>query len=53
MDWTEKVHEHFHHTASVYGQDNVWATMLYGSQNYNMATETSDVDVKTWFSLVF
>lgn len=47
MDWSAKVREHFDNAANVYGQNNVWVTMLYGSQNYNMATEASDVDVKT------
>lgn len=46
-NWSDKVKEHFNQASAIYGADNVWATMLYGSQNYNMATETSDVDVKT------
>lgn len=46
-NWLNKVKEHFNQASVTYGADNVWATMLYGSQNYNMATETSDVDVKT------
>lgn len=46
-DYLEIVRQHFYQASATYGEDNVWATMLYGSQNYNMATETSDVDVKT------
>lgn len=45
--WSTKVSEHFNFAVDTYGLDNVWATMLYGSQNYNMATEDSDVDTKT------
>lgn len=45
--WATKVNEHFNFAADSYGLDNVWATMLYGSQNYGMATEDSDVDTKT------
>lgn len=46
-NWLDKVKEHFNKASATYSIDNVWATMLYGSQNYNMATKTSDVDVKT------
>lgn len=37
-----------HHTLlqSKYGSRNVFVTMLYGSQNYEMATPNSDVDTK-------
>ena len=46
-DYLKTVREHFDQASATYGADNVWATMLYGSQNYNMATIDSDVDVKT------
>lgn len=46
-DYIETVRGHFDTAAEKYGKNNVWATMLYGSQNYSMATETSDVDTKT------
>jgi predicted nucleotidyltransferase len=32
--------------AQKYGERNVFVTMLYGSQNYNMQTPSSDVDTK-------
>lgn len=37
-----------HHAAvqEHYGEQNVFATMLYGSQNYNLSTPQSDVDTK-------
>ncbi len=47
MDVMLKVREHYEAAENLVGSDRVWATMLYGSQNYNLDTEDSDVDTKT------
>ena len=42
-----KVEEHAAIAREKYGEDQWWCTMLYGSQNYGLADENSDVDTKT------
>ena len=44
---TEHIHLHYMECAKHYGNNNVWATMLYGSQNYGLDTPDSDIDTKT------
>lgn len=41
VDWHAKA------AVDKYGADQWWCTMLYGSQNYGLANEHSDVDTKT------
>lgn len=38
---------HYRECEKKYGEGNVWVTMLYGSQNYELDTLGSDVDTKT------
>ena len=38
---------HYDECVAHYGKDKVWATMLYGSQNYGLDTPDSDIDTKT------
>lgn len=42
-----EVREHFEVARRMYGKDRVLGTFLYGSQNYEINTEKSDVDTKT------
>lgn len=42
-----EVREHFEIARKLYGKDRVLGTFLYGSQNYEIDTEESDVDTKT------
>lgn len=44
--WMGKLEQHYEHCEAQY-PGRVWATMLYGSQNYGLANEASDVDSKT------
>ena len=44
---TEHLKLHYDECAAHYGKDKVWATMLYGSQNYGLDTPDSDIDTKT------
>lgn len=41
------VYTHYKECKSQYGESNMFVTMLYGSQNYNLDTPNSDVDTKT------
>lgn len=43
----KQVNMHYKQVCDKYGAANVWVTMLYGSQNYRLDTEGSDVDTKT------
>lgn len=43
----DKVREHYEAAENYVGEDRVWVTMLYGSQNYALDTSKSDVDTKT------
>ena len=43
----DKVQMHFDLASEHYGANAPWVTMLYGSQNYHLDTEESDVDTKT------
>jgi hypothetical protein len=42
----EKLQRHYDHVISIYGEKAVVGVFLYGSQNYQCATEDSDVDTK-------
>jgi predicted nucleotidyltransferase len=42
----QKVADHHAALSAKYGSRNVFATMLYGSQNYHLSTPASDVDTK-------
>lgn len=44
--WLSRVKEHYDYVCEKYGKDNVLGVFLYGSQNYGLATEESDVDTK-------
>ena len=44
---TEHLKLHYDERVAHYGKDKVWATMLYGSQNYGLDTPDSDIDTKT------
>lgn len=44
--WNEALVEHYQNADEHY-PDRVWCTMMYGSQNYGLATEDSDVDTKS------
>lgn len=44
---TEHLKLHYDECVAHYGKDKVWATMLYGSQNYGLDTPDSDIDTKT------
>ena len=44
--WLTRVKEHYNYVCEKYGKDNVLGVFLYGSQNYGLATEESDVDTK-------
>lgn len=41
-----RVLEHHEYVENFYGEGSVFATMLYGSQNYGLSTPESDVDTK-------
>lgn len=43
----DKVREHYKAAEKYVGEERVWVTMLYGSQNYGLDTPESDVDTKT------
>lgn len=47
MNVMSRVHEHYEFTCNRWGEENVFFTYLYGSQNYGMDTENSDVDTKS------
>ena len=47
MNVMNEVHQHFEVARKMYGKDRVLGTFLYGSQNYKIDTENSDVDTKT------
>lgn len=38
---------HYKECCDHYGEENVWAVMVYGSQNYKLDTPESDLDTKT------
>lgn len=42
-----KINEHYDSAASKVGYDKIMFVALYGSQNYDLATDQSDVDTKT------
>lgn len=44
---TEHLKLHYDECVAHYGKDKIWATMLYGSQNYGLDTPDSDIDTKT------
>lgn len=44
--WMEKLVDHYEYCDQHY-PDSVWCTMMYGSQNYGLGTEESDVDTKS------
>ena len=46
MDVMTRVREHYEIAKSIFPEDLIVGVFLYGSQNYNMADEQSDVDTK-------
>ena len=46
MDIMKRVREHYEIAKSIFPKDLIVGVFLYGSQNYNMADEQSDVDTK-------
>ena len=46
MDVMTRVHEHYEVAKSIFPEDLIIGVFLYGSQNYNMGDEQSDVDTK-------
>lgn len=49
MTWSEKIGQHFQSAAKDVGDaSRVLGVCLYGSQNYGLATENSDVDTKAF-----
>lgn len=46
MTTLQKLFYHHYAAQQHYGIDNVFATMLYGSQNYHLDTKSSDIDSK-------
>ena len=44
--WQTRVKEHYKYVCEKYGEENILGVFLYGSQNYGLATEESDVDTK-------
>jgi len=47
MTVQDRVQRHYEAACEKFGADNIFVTALYGSQNYGLATELSDVDTKT------
>lgn len=41
---TQALKEHYNEVSKIYSKDKILGIFLYGSQNYNIATENSDVD---------
>ena len=46
METMKRVYEHYEIAESIFPEDLIVGVFLYGSQNYNMADEQSDVDTK-------
>ncbi len=46
MDVMKRVREHYEIAKSIFPEDLIVGVFLYGSQNYNMSDEQSDVDTK-------
>lgn len=46
MDVMAKVREHYEIAKSIFSEDLIVGVFLYGSQNYNMGDEQSDVDTR-------
>ena len=46
MDVMKRVREHYEIAKSIFPEDLIVGCFLYGSQNYNMADEQSDVDTR-------
>ena len=46
MDVMKRVREHYEIAKSIFPEELIVGVFLYGSQNYNMADEQSDVDTK-------
>lgn len=46
MDVMKRVREHYEIAKSIFPEDLIVGVFLYGSQNYNMGDEQSDVDTK-------
>lgn len=42
----QQLKEHYKHVCELYPEDEILGVFLYGSQNYNCATDSSDVDSK-------
>lgn len=42
-----EINRNYNDAISKYGENHIIGTFLYGSQNYNLATSTSDVDTRT------